>query len=76
MKKKRFIGGTLPDRFNGNLNKNNTSKVRGVCFDKSRNKWLSYIMFKRKFYSLGRYNTIAEAEKARKLAEKDLLNKE
>lgn len=76
MKKKRFIEGTQLDRFNGNINKNNKSKVRWVCFDKSRNKWLASITFKRKQYYLGRYNTIAEAEQARELAEKELLNKE
>ncbi len=47
------------------LNKNNTSGVRGVHYDKKRNEWVAQIMFQRKAHSLGRYKTKKEAIKAR-----------
>lgn len=72
MVKKRFIEGTQPDRFNGNINKNNKSGIRGVCYDKSRNKWKATITFKRKTYNLGRFDTIGEAEKVRNEAERKI----
>ena len=63
-----FIDGTTiasisPKR---KLNKNNTSGYKGVHFDKSRNKWIAQIQFQRKTHILGRFDTLAEAIKARK----------
>lgn len=64
---KRYWNKTQPDRiFSNNLNKNNKSGIKGVCFDKSRNKWLASFQYQGKHYNLGRYNNIADAEKARK----------
>lgn len=37
-----------------------------MCWDKNRNKWIATFQYQRKNFYLGRYNTIAEAEKARK----------
>ena len=37
-----------------------------MCWDKNRNKWIATFQYQRKQYHLGRYNTIAEAEKVRK----------
>ena len=47
------------------LNKNNTSGVRGVRFDKDRGLWVAQIMFQRKAYILGRFKTKSEAVKTR-----------
>jgi hypothetical protein len=47
--------------FNAQISKNNTSGVKGVSWDKSRNKWQSKTMFGRKTVHLGRFNTIDEA---------------
>jgi len=47
----------------------NKSGIRGVCFDKKKNKWRAHIVFQRKSYWLGLYDTIEEAAKARKLGE-------
>lgn len=72
MKKKRYMEGTQPDRFNGNINKNNKSGIRGVCFDKRRNQWCAHITYKGKTYFLGRYYNIGDAEEAREKAEREL----
>lgn len=72
----RYWNGTQPDRiFSNKLNKNNKSGIKGVCFDKSRNKWLATFQYQGKHYNLGRYNTITEAEKARKKFEKFIKEK-
>ena len=77
---KRYWNKTQPDRiFSDKLNKNNKSGIKGVCFDKSRNKWLASFQYQGKHYNLGRFNTISEAEKAREKFEKkvkaDLVEK-
>lgn len=41
-----------------------TSKYKGVCYDKSRNKWVSNIMFNRKGIYLGHYANEIKAAKA------------
>ena len=57
------------------LNTNNSSGVRGVTFEKKRNKWVAQIMFQRKTYNLGRYDTKEEAIKARKAGEEKYYGK-
>ena len=47
----------------------NTSGIKGVSFDKSRNKWCAYIDAGNKRLSLGRFNSIDEAAAARKAGE-------
>ena len=57
------------------LNKNNTSGVRGVHFDKDRELWVAQIMFQRKAHILGRFKTKIEAVKARKAGEEEYFGK-
>lgn len=52
------------------LNKNNKSGVRGVSFNKFKNKWCANIKVQRKNIYLGSYNTKEEAIEARKEGEK------
>lgn len=69
-KKLRRIEGTCIDSFHQNLSKNNKSGIKGVSWDKKRQKWAAQITFKRKVYNLGRYDTKEDAAKARQDAEK------
>ena len=57
------------------MNKNNTSGIRGVHFDKDRGLWVAQIMFQRKAYLLGRYKTKREAIQARKAGEEKYFGK-
>jgi uncharacterized protein (DUF4415 family) len=67
------IHGTCIERIKSNkLSKNNRSGITGVTWDKSKKLWLARIMFRRKYYFLGRYSNKELAEKARKQAEKML----
>jgi hypothetical protein len=43
---------------------NSTTGLKGVCFDKARNKWKASIMANGKFYNLGRFATPEEAANA------------
>jgi hypothetical protein len=52
----------------------NTSGNTGVTWDKSKNKWLASIIFKKKYFFLGRYAKKEDAVKARKTAEEKLFN--
>lgn len=49
---------------NKNTYTNNTSGVRGVIWDKESNKWYARVGVKNKKKSIGRFDTIEEAEKA------------
>lgn len=49
-------------------NKLNVSKNKGVCFDKSRNKWMAYIQVDGKGYHLGRFEKEEDAVEARRSA--------
>ena len=51
----------------------NTSGVKGVCWDGSRQKWMSRINVNGKAYYVGRFNVFDEAVRARKEAEVCLL---
>lgn len=55
--------------FNQNLRFNSTSHVTGVNWHKQNNKWRAYITINGKMLSLGCYNNINDAIKARKEAE-------
>lgn len=52
--------------------KNNTSGVKGVSWDKARQKWLAQIVFQGKYYHLGRFDRKEDATEARKEAEEKL----
>ena len=47
----------------------NTSGYNGVYLDKKNGKWRAQISFKRKKYSLGRFDKIEDAVKARQRGE-------
>ena len=55
---------------NSKTQSNNTSGVKGVAFDKSRNKWIVQIMIDKKSKNLGRFDNFEDAVQARKDAEK------
>lgn len=61
-------GTSLPMIIAG-LPKNNTSGVKGVSWDKSKQKWLAQLKFKQKNIYLGRYSNKQDAINARKEAE-------
>lgn len=46
------------------------TKIKGVCWDKTRKRWKAYIGLKGKILSLGSYKNFDDAVKARKEAEK------
>lgn len=51
---------------------NNSSGIRGVTWNGSKNKWCARITLKRKVYYLGSYADIKDAAKARKEAEENI----
>lgn len=65
----------LVTRLENNMNKsvqiNNSSGVTGVTFCKQTGKWRAQIQINGKNVSLGRYESIHEAETARKTVQKD-----
>lgn len=63
------IAGTNINNLSAKIRKNNTSGIKGVCWDKRRNKWLAQIRFQGRNYNLGRYAKIEDAAEARKEAE-------
>lgn len=52
--------------------KNNTSGIKGVSWDKERQKWVAQIVFQGKYYNLGRYDKKEDAAEIRKIAEEKL----
>lgn len=57
------------------LNKNNSSGVRGVHYDKDRKLWVAQIMFQRNAHLLGRFKTKREAIRTRKAGEEKYFGK-
>lgn len=53
---------------NTNMNKNNSSGARGVCWDKSRTKWLAFINVNDRFKNLGRFDEFEDAREAHGIA--------
>jgi hypothetical protein len=51
--------------FNASMSKNNTSGIKGVCFDKTRNKWIAQIRINGKLIHLGYFDNIEDAKIAR-----------
>lgn len=58
------------NHFNRGLQKNNTSGVKGVVWDKESNKWLAQIQLDYRNHTLGRYSLINDAIIARQEAER------
>jgi hypothetical protein len=56
------------NQWNKHLDCRNTSGIKGVSFDKRRNKWVAEIRNHNKKIFLGRFNSVAEAEKTVKIA--------
>lgn len=52
--------------------KHNSSGNKGVHWDKSRNKWMAFIVSNYKFINLGRFTHKEEAVNARQQAEREL----
>lgn len=50
----------------------NTRKTAGVCFDRSRGKWMAYTKIKRRMINIGRFDTKREALAARRAKIVDL----
>jgi hypothetical protein len=61
------------NNYNRETNKNNSTKYRGVCFDKERGKYISQIGFNNKSICLGRFDTPEEAYEEYKKAAKKLF---
>ena len=53
--------------------KTNTSGVRGVYYSSKRHKWIAQIMFKKKCYYLGGYDSLDDAAKVRAAAEEKVF---
>jgi hypothetical protein len=68
-----YIDGTKLESLTQKLSSRNTSGIKGVSYDKSRNKWEAKIGFKGKTIHLGRYETIDLAKLARQKAEEELF---
>lgn len=51
----------------------NTSGVKGVYYSKTRGNWIAQIMFRNKCYYLGGFDTIEDAARARREAEKQFF---
>lgn len=67
--KKDCVEGTKINSLSRKISINNTSGIKGVSWDKRKNKWIAQICFKRTNYRLGYYDNIEDAAKARKDAE-------
>lgn len=75
--KKNLINGTniaiVENLIKDNKSKITLSGVKGVGWDKKRNKWRVYIMFQRKSYHLGYFTELEDAIKIRKEAEQKIF---
>lgn len=65
-----MIGTNMNRIINKKIQSNNTSGVTGVSFHKRKQQWYARISFKGKSHSLGYFDDINDAIKARKAAEK------
>lgn len=54
---------------NASVHSANKSRVKGVCWDRSRNKWMAQVMVDGINHCLGRFNDLAEAAAHRFAAE-------
>ena len=59
--------------FNQSINTINTSGIKGVCFDKTRNKWKAQITINGKQMHLGRFDNLEDAKLARQNKAKELF---
>ncbi len=61
------------NNFNSSICKNNTSGVKGVSFDKQRNKWRAQIKINGKSLHLGYFNNIEDAKEVRQLKANEIF---
>lgn len=66
------LSGHSENLCNRSLQTNNKSGYKGISWDKSKNKWIAQLQFKKKHYFIGRYNSENEAylawyERAKKI---------
>lgn len=73
--KKQCIDGTSIRSLTTKISKANKSGIKGVHWDKKRNKWAAQITFKGKNHYLGRYDNKEDAREAREKAEKEMFGK-
>ncbi|MDO5555136.1 MAG: AP2 domain-containing protein [Clostridia bacterium] len=64
-----FVERTSLNTINSKIRVDNTSGIKGVSWYKPTNKWVAHIAFQKKKHTLGYYNNIQDAIKARKKAE-------
>lgn len=57
------------------VRRNNTSRKTGVCFDKSKNKWVAKLTFQGKIHNLGAFTNKEDAIAARQKAEEEYFEK-
>jgi hypothetical protein len=60
------------NQWNSRKPKNNTSGIKGVCWNKERDRWTASIGIERKRKTIGHFKTITEAEAAIKSAREKL----
>lgn len=73
-KNMHYVDGTCVEKLRTNvMYSSNTSGVRGVYYSRPRGKWVAQIMFKKKCYYLGGYDTLETATKVRKIAEEKIF---
>lgn len=60
---------TSQNSMNQHIRSNNTSGIKGVCWDKNVNKWRAYIGYQNRAIRLGAFDNKEDAAKARKEAE-------
>lgn len=68
------VEGTCLQLLTTKLGTRNTSGVKGVYYDKRKDKWVAGIRLKGKNYYLGSYDEIADAAEARREAEQALFD--
>lgn len=67
------IDGTNIKNLTMKIRKDNISGIKGVCWDKTKNKWKAQIRFKGKNYLLGRFDKKEDAAEARRIAEEKIF---
>jgi hypothetical protein len=61
------------NQYNRKINKNNTSGIKGVSWDKKSNKWRASIKINRKKIFLGNFETFDEAKLARQITANNIF---
>lgn len=61
------------NQFNRKTNNNNTSGIKGIAWNKHRNRWRAYIRINSKLQYLGDSTNIEDAQNARQLQARELF---